>query len=102
MEFTSRIVKNTSVFFMAQAISYLLTFLYTIYITRYLGPTTFGILTFGISLISIFGIFTDLGLNTLMTREIARDKSKNVEYFSNFITMKMVLVSLILLPTLLF
>jgi len=100
MELTTRIVKNTTIFFIAQVMSYLLVFLYTIYIVRYLGPNNFGILTFGISVISILGIFTDLGLNTLMTREIARDKSKNLEYFSNFITIKLVLISLIMVPTL--
>lgn len=62
---------------------------------RYLGPNNFGILTFGLSLIGILGVFTDLGLNTLMTREIARDRSKNLEYFSNFITIKLVLIFLI-------
>lgn len=62
---------------------------------RYLGPNNYGILSYGFSLIGIFGIFTDLGLNTLMTREIARDKSKNLKYFNNFITMKVVLVFLV-------
>ena len=99
MESGTSIVKNTTIFFIAQVISYLLVFLYTIYIVRYLGPNNFGILTFGISLISILGIFTDLGLNTLMTREIARDKSKNLEYFSNFITIKIVLIALTLVLT---
>jgi O-antigen/teichoic acid export membrane protein len=82
MESSSRVVKNT-------------TLLYYIYMARYLGPNNYGILSYGFSLIGIFGIFTDLGLNTLMTREIARDKSKNLKYFNNFITMKVVLVFLV-------
>ncbi len=92
-----RIIKNTVTFFIAQIISYLLIFIYSIYTARYLGPDDFGILTFGLSLIGILGIFTDLGLNTLMTREIARDNTKNLQYFSNFITIKCVLVFLVFL-----
>lgn len=92
---TRRIVKNTSFLFIAQVISYLLVFLYNIYMARYLGPTSFGILTFGLSLISIFGILTDLGLNMLMTREIARDESEVRRYFNNFITIKLVLVLIV-------
>lgn len=92
-------VKNSTVFFTAQLVSYLFIFLYNIYSARYLGPDNFGILTFGLSLISIFGIFTDLGLNTLMTREVARDKSKTYRYLSNFITIKGVLVSILFVIT---
>ncbi|MCE5214527.1 MAG: flippase, partial [Methanobacterium sp.] len=99
MELMSRIVKNSSVFFTAQIISYLFIFLYNIYAARYLGPDNFGILTFGISLIGIFGIFTDLGLNTLMTREIARDRSKSQRYLSNFQTIKCFLLILLFIFT---
>ncbi len=100
MESSSRIVKNTTIFFVSQLISYLLSLIYYIYMARYLGPDNFGILSFGFSLIGVFGIFTDLGLNSLMTREIARDKSKNLKYFNNFITIKIVLVLIVFIASL--
>lgn len=99
MGLMNRMVKNSTVFFTTQLVSYLFIFLYNIYSARYLGPDSFGILTFGLSLISIFGIFTDLGLNTLMTREIARDNSKAWKYLSNFITIKCVLICLLFIFT---
>jgi O-antigen/teichoic acid export membrane protein len=95
MEQAPTIVRNTTIFFVAQVASYLLTLIYYIYMARYLGPDNFGILSFGLSLIGIFGIFTDLGLNTLMTREIARDKFKASKYFSNIISIKLLLALII-------
>ena len=101
MELPSRIIKNSTIYLITQVISIVVVFLYTVYMTRYLSPYYYGIITFGLSMIGIFQIFTDLGLNTLMTREISRDKSQNLIYFSNFITIKIFLSALIFLPTLL-
>ncbi|MBI1911578.1 MAG: flippase [Deltaproteobacteria bacterium] len=42
-----------------------------IYLTGYLSPAEFGRYSFAISYIAFFGIFTDMGLNTLITREIS-------------------------------
>jgi len=99
MSIGTKIAKNTSVFLISQIISYVIGFLYTIYMARYLGPENFGILTFAISLTSLLAIFTDMGFNTLMTREIARDKSLSSKYLSNFISMKIILVSVIFIIT---
>ena len=92
---SSKIAKNSSFFLISQLISYAIGFIYTIFIARYLGSSNFGILSFALSFISILSIFTDLGLNSLMTREIARDKSKNLKYLSNFLTIKLFLVFIV-------
>lgn len=94
MSKTQRIAKNTSLLFISQIISYILIFFYTIYIARFLGANGFGILSFALAFSGIFSIFADLGLNTLIVREVARDKSLAKKYLGNGIIIKILLALL--------
>lgn len=91
MNTIQRIAKNIGVLFGAQVIGYILAFLYTIYIARFLGADGFGILSFALSFTAILGIFADLGLSTLVVRELARDKSLTNKYIGNITLMKLIL-----------
>jgi O-antigen/teichoic acid export membrane protein len=93
MSTVQRIARNTTALLAAQVVSYLLAFFYMIYIARYLGPASFGILSFAIAFTAIFGVFADLGLSPLMTREVARNKSLVMKYIANVSLMKMILVA---------
>lgn len=86
-----RLVKNTSVIFISQILSYVLGFFITMYTARYLGAEGYGILSLALSITGIFGILADLGLNTLMVREIARNKELADTYISNTFLMKIIL-----------
>lgn len=77
------LAKNTTVLLVANIISYLLGFFTTLYTARYLGVEGFGILALSLSLTGLFGVFTDLGLTTLTTREVSRDKSLASKYIGN-------------------
>lgn len=94
-----KIAKNTSLLLISQIVSYAMGFIYTIYMARYLGVENFGIFSFALAFSSVLGIFTDLGLNTLMTREIARDRSKTTKYLNNIFSIKLVLAVLLLIST---
>lgn len=85
------IAKNTTVLAVAQVASYLLGFFYTVYIARSLGVASFGIITFAAAITSIFGPLADLGLASLMIREVARDKSAARRYLAQLTLMKMLL-----------
>ncbi|WP_414468849.1 flippase [Methanobacterium sp. ACI-7] len=91
MNHIKKIAKNTTVLLVSQVISYILAFFYMIYIARYLGADGFGILTFALAFTGIFGIFADMGLNTLTVREVSRDKSLTNKYFSNVLLIKIIL-----------
>ena len=91
MNAIQRIFKNTAVLLISYILSYGFAFLYTIYSARYLGVENFGILSFALAFTGIIGIFSDLGLNALVTREIARDKSIIKEYIGNILTIKLIL-----------
>jgi O-antigen/teichoic acid export membrane protein len=89
-----RIAKNTSALLVAQVASYLLAFFYMMYTARYLGPASFGILSFAIAFTGIFVVFGDLGLAPLTVREVARDKSLASKYLVNVSLMKIILVTI--------
>jgi O-antigen/teichoic acid export membrane protein len=91
MSTTRKIAKNTSILFSSQILSYILIFFYTIYIARFLGAEGFGILSFALAFSGIFSIFADLGLNTLIVREVARDNSLSKKLLGNGIIIKSIL-----------
>lgn len=82
------IAKNTTVLFIATLVSYILALFTTSYSGKYLGPEGFGIISLALALTGIFSVFTDLGLNTLMVREIARDKLSTNKYITTTALMK--------------
>ncbi|CDG65196.1 putative membrane protein [Methanobacterium sp. MB1] len=91
MSTTQRIAKNTSVLLVSQIITYVFGFFITIYAANYLGANGFGILSLALSITAIFGIISDMGLSTLMVREVARNKSLMNRYVSNTILMRIIL-----------
>ncbi len=91
MNTVKRLIKNTSVLFLSQMISYILAFFYTLYSARYLGTSNFGIISFATATSGLFAILTDLGISTLTIREVARDKSRTYKYLGNTGTIKFLL-----------
>jgi O-antigen/teichoic acid export membrane protein len=85
------IAKNTTVLAVAQVASYLLGFFYMVNTARSLGAAGFGIISFAAAITSIFGPLADLGVSSLMIREIARDKSTARRYLAQMTLMKMLL-----------
>ena len=64
------------------------------YTARYLGAKGLGILSFALAFTGIFSVFTDLGLQLLTVREVARDKSLASKYLANISIMKIILASI--------
>jgi len=83
MSAVQKLAKNTTLLFISQIVNYILGFFITMYTARYLGTAGFGTLAIGLNLAYIFAVFTDLGLGTITTREVSRDKSLQNKYFSN-------------------
>jgi O-antigen/teichoic acid export membrane protein len=88
MNAVNKIAKNASILLLSQVISYILAFFYTIYTARYLGAAGFGILSTALALGALLSIFTELGLSTLTTREVSREKSLANKYIGNTIVLK--------------
>ena len=96
MNSTKILAKNTIILFISYIITYIFGFVYTIYSARYLGAESFGILSFAITLTTLVSILIDLGLGTLTTREISRNKSLTEKYLGNIIPIKIILSLIVL------
>ncbi|MTK63825.1 MAG: flippase [Methanobacterium sp.] len=91
MNTVQKISKNVGLVFISQILTYILAFFTVIYTARYLGAGGFGVLSLGLSFGAIFGVFVDMGLSTLIVRELARDKSLSGKYIINSFLMKIIL-----------
>jgi O-antigen/teichoic acid export membrane protein len=91
MNTTKRLTKNVSISFISQLISYFLGFFILVYTARYLGVEGFGILSFALAITGIFTVLLDLGLSTLLVREIARNKKEVNDYIPNISSIKILL-----------
>ena len=86
-----RIAKNTIVLMAAGIVSGILGFLSAMYTARYLGVAAFGVLSFALAFAEIFIVFSDLGLNTLTVKNVAKDTSLARKYLGNIIVLKLIL-----------
>ena len=68
------------------------TFFYIMLMARYLGVTEFGVITFAVGFTELFVFLTDPGLNKLIVRDVARDKSLGRKYVGNVAVMKSIFV----------
>ncbi len=85
------IFKNSSFIFAGNIIKKALSFVLTIIVARYLGVDSFGILSFALSFVALFSIITDFGAQTLINREISRNKSLVNKFVSNVFFIKSLL-----------
>jgi O-antigen/teichoic acid export membrane protein len=93
MSTVQRIARNTTLLLLSNVAGFVLGFFFTMYVARCLVAEGFGVLSFGLSFVAIFGVLTDIGLQTLMIREITRDESLAQEYVSNIAVLKVLLCS---------
>jgi len=86
-----KIAKNTGAIFLSQSIYGLLSFFFIMYTARYLGARGFGVLSFALAFTLILDVLTNFGLNELIIREVARNKSLADKYLQNIVMIKLIL-----------
>ncbi|MFC1915614.1 flippase [Chloroflexota bacterium] len=91
MSTVQRIAKNTLVLYVAHIVTALLSAVLVVFIARILGAANYGVFSFAIVFTSLFGILTNLGMNELIIREVARDKDKASKYSGNTVVMRLIL-----------
>lgn len=64
---------------------------------RILGAKSFGNFSFALAIASIFETFMDLGMSTLIARNVARDRERAGEYLANILGWKLVLSAVAML-----
>jgi len=91
MSVTKRIVKNTGILLVANILSKFFGFLYFMLMARYLGAEGYGIISFALAFTGMFSILTDMGLQLLTVREVARYRELASKYLGNIIVIKFIL-----------
>jgi len=91
MNTVQRIAKNTGVIIAGDFVNKAIGLLVVIFLARYLGAVGYGKYAFVFAFLTFFGIITDLGINTILVREISRDKSLAAKYIGNAAVMKLIL-----------
>ena len=91
MNTVESIARNASVLLIANVVTLLLGFISLSLTGRYLGVEFFGMLSLALAFAGMFGFISDLGLGTLTTREVARDKSLVSKYVGNTTAMRILL-----------
>ncbi|MCS6802511.1 MAG: oligosaccharide flippase family protein [Chloroflexota bacterium] len=87
-----RILKNSFAPMATQLANRLVDLAFAVVVARLLGPATVGEYAFAVVLIGYFQIFTDFGLGTLLTREVAQDRTRARDYLANIIGLRLGLV----------
>jgi O-antigen/teichoic acid export membrane protein len=88
------IAKNTTFLTGAYIFQKVFAFVYFTLVARYIGATDIGVYTFAISLTTIFSVFIDMGLASVLIREAAKFKDRANEYLNNIISVKIILAIL--------
>lgn len=70
---SNRLIKNISVLMLSQLATWVLTLLLTLFLPRYLGPESNGILAIAVSIWTLLQVFIGFGGDTYLVKQIARD-----------------------------
>jgi O-antigen/teichoic acid export membrane protein len=68
-----------------------------IYSARLLGTEQYGVFTYAMSLAAIFAVFSDMGLSSILVRELSKNTEKMREYFSTALIVKVGFLSAMIL-----
>lgn len=85
-----RAIKNIIAILIGDVFSRILGMVSTIIVARYLGPEAYGKYCFVLSYAFIFMVIADFGLNDLIIRDVARDRSLAPKYFASTFLIKAV------------
>lgn len=99
MNTIQRIAKNTLFLSASSVIGFVSSFFFLMYSTRYLGSEKYGILSFAIAFASITIFMADIGIASVIVRDVARDKERTQKYFGNSVLLKIILAIITLVST---
>ncbi len=85
-----RYFANTSWMFGEQILRMVAALLVSIWVARYLGPAQFGIFSYAIAFVSIFGILAKLGLDGIMVRDLVNEPQKRDIYLGTAFWLKLI------------
>jgi len=91
MTVVQRVTKNTGIVFTGNVIFRLVSLLINIYLARYLGTIGFGKYSFIFAYLAFFNIITDLGLQQILVKEMARNPTVAPKLIGNAYIIRLIL-----------
>lgn len=86
------IAKNTIWLFIGEIIGRLLKLAIVVFATRKLGVEGWGLFSYSLAFVSFFYMLGDFGINTFLTRELAKDPDNKSKYLSTAVIIKTTLL----------
>ncbi|MBO0777494.1 MAG: polysaccharide biosynthesis C-terminal domain-containing protein [Ktedonobacteraceae bacterium] len=86
-----RVVNNTVISLIGQAVTWTSTFILTLAYGRFLGDVKFGELYFAITFVTLIGFPLEFGFNQQLTRDVAQVPEKAMRYLSTTLLLKFML-----------
>lgn len=74
-----RYFTNTAWGFLGRFFSLGVAFFVSVYVVRYLGPSRYGLLSYSVSFVGLFGFMVNLGLDTILCRDLVKYPEKRDE-----------------------
>ncbi|MBI2596995.1 flippase [Candidatus Daviesbacteria bacterium] len=90
-----QILKQTSWLIIAQVLTKVIGFFYTIFLARNLGVSDFGLFTVALTYFSLVSATTDFGFNRFLIREIARDQFKPAQLIFGISLLRLMLTAVL-------
>ncbi|MGQ9678240.1 MAG: flippase [bacterium] len=91
-----RIVKNTFFLAVADIINKAMMFVFYLVAARHLNVEQFGVLSFGITFVTMWAVFSDLGLGVISARQLARDRTEGRQQVNIALAIKLVATLLVI------
>lgn len=89
-------IKNTGWMTGAKILESFISYIIIILISQFLGAEGLGQYSFLFSFVGLIFIFSDLGISTLLVKDLAKEPKKINKYVSNILSLKIVLSTIIL------
>lgn len=87
-----RVSKNSAVVLAAELSSRAVSFLFLLYLARTLGASQFGLYSVAVNFVTILAILYDVGVRSIVMREVARYRHEAARFYHNLLTAKLLFV----------
>ncbi|MBZ4646268.1 MAG: Membrane protein involved in the export of O-antigen, teichoic acid lipoteichoic acid [Clostridia bacterium] len=94
---SNKVIKNTSIMLVGNLFFRLISLIVVVYLAKYLQVEDFGRYNFVFAYLGFFAIITDLGLSTILVREMARKEDEIPKIIGNAHLIKLILSTIAIL-----
>lgn len=85
----SKVLRNSAWLSLDRALRLVVGLFVGVWLARYLGPATFGQYSFAFALVALFSVFSRLGLDGVLVREIVRDPQARDELLGTALMLRL-------------